>query len=87
MDLPLPLIGIIIAVIGYLVTTWLWSRPRPPLVSMRPEFDQTALDEGELGNEAMDMELIRKVQAENERIGIESGYRWNKPAPRSKFKE
>lgn len=80
-QIPLPLIGISLALLGYFLCRWLWSRPRPPLAAMRPAFAQTALDANELGNEALDMALIRKVQAENDRIGLDGGYRWSKPTP------
>ena len=79
MNLPLPVIAIGLAVVGYLLTIWLSSKRRAPLATMRPRFGQTALDADELGNEALDMEMIRRVQAENERIGIENGYHWSKP--------
>ena len=75
-DLPLPLIGIILAVLGYCLTRALAPKTRRPLTEMQPEFEETLLDEKELGNEALDMDIVRAAEAENQRLSYWGGARW-----------
>lgn len=67
-DLPLPVIGILLAVLGFVLTRLLAPKHRRPLSAIRPEFDEATMDETALGNEAIDMDLVRKVELDNQRL-------------------
>ena len=75
-DIPLPIIGIMLAICGFILTRLLAPKARRPLSAMRPTFDSTTLDENELGNEAMDMDLVRSVEAKNQRLAHAYSARW-----------